>query len=102
MVVRFVNEDLKKIQHSDKKSIYDIYLSTESSTENWTQWIAHLAALFPFIIYAYYNITLRHTRGGVKNYILQLTKKLEFEGTETQGKVTPNCLLHIPYNFFFM
>jgi len=34
MVVRFVNEDLKKIQHSDKKSIYDIYLSTESSTEN--------------------------------------------------------------------
>jgi len=30
-VVRFVNEDKKKIQPRDKKGVYDIYLSTESS-----------------------------------------------------------------------
>jgi len=41
-------------------------------------------------------------RGGAENYIIQLPNKLDFEGTETPGKLTLNCLLHFPYNFFLM
>ena len=54
-----------------------------------------------------YNIcklwhNLRHVRGGAENYILQLPNKLDFEGTETLGNLTLNCLLHFPHNFFLM
>ena len=48
---------IKKDTKPGQENIYDIYLSTESSTENWTQWTAYLGALFPQIIYVNCNIT---------------------------------------------